>query len=950
MKKKIVLLVLLMVMSFESSADLLQHYIKNPAKFDLTAALDEDCTICTAMKERQPNCPAYYNYFINQTMRGSLYSAVIGDRINKACVPNLLKLDGNIDTVNNVMKDYYKTYKIDVRNIDKCLTQNKIEGDRNINKKIVMAYMYGLNNSIEKLQQEKIKEIALSDQFLNKPVLDGVYCVDHTSLCDSLKSCKQNPKALDETVDFSMTSLKEIVALEKQKLQLLQKSLMGTMSGGTRLYTGDVQKDIDKKIDFVRSMNPWLQGDVMKKEYKNILKLVENNKTGEASKLLKDTLTKQVTDSRKLQLNALINLNLSQNCVLNNSSCDANMLYKMNKLYTTFDSAMIRNDKINRSIVTEASQLKDVGNCMASLKSDKEDMDATNIMVAKTAASLAFGAAGGVVRLGSLAMRFYESGNAIKGIASAGALVGMATIADDTFKDIKSKCKEGINRLAKASQGDLKSCSNEARNIYRLRDLKSCITDIALTTIPGVMIVGGSVKALKTARALDSSVPLLSAAGNYSAKAISLKITNKVFSDAEKQQIAKKLEGFNITKDQLDDILSKINKVVKTKKEKDDLQKYVNFVNSLKPKDQLSALKQLEDVALLAGKTNPGGYVAQFYQKEKKFNVYETYKQKVYEYQLKRQGMKPADATKKSKEMAASSRKSMQDRFYACRSSTITPEHKKASSRFIGLSMAIGIGGTVNGNYQANKDKFQNDKMDWFGKLGYDIAIVMVMSKINQRMVKTSPDGLMQKYVTANASFAGVGTLDAVVYSRLYGVTEKDAQRKIEEIKNSPNMMKELKALEKYIDKTDMAAKFENQMVMNFKKVLTNGQKETMLGKPPYLIGGEQFNTLTAKDLDNPAIRKKIVNGLVREMNTGAGNPLISTGDLGADRWVNDRMWNAAVGVPKGMVTGMVMYQILCLGADRPFASLGVATGFQFINQFFSGSAYYQFRKENIGQ
>ena len=50
-------------------------------------------------------------------------------------------------------------------------------------------------------------------------------------------------------------------------------------------------------------------------------------------------------------------------------------------------------------------------------------------------------------------------------------------------------------------------------------------------------------------------------------------------------------------------------------------------------------------------------------------------------------------------------------------------------------------------------------------------------------MVKTSPDGLMQKYVTANASFAGVGTLDAVVYSRLYGVTEKDAQRKIEEIK-----------------------------------------------------------------------------------------------------------------------------------------------------------------------
>lgn len=948
--KKLFLFFILTILSFESQADLLQDYIKNPAKFDLKGALDEDCTVCTAMKERQPVCPSYYNYFINQTMRISIYSAVVGERINKMCVPKFIEFKGNIDAVNNVMKDYYKAPKIDVRNIDKCLIQNKIEGDREVNKKLVMAYMYGLNNSIEKLQQEKIKEIALSDQFLNKPILDGVYCVDHSSLCDSLKSCKQNPHALDETADFSITSLKEVIALEKQKLQIQQRSLVGAMSGTSVTLSGDLMRDIDKKIEFVLSMNPWLKGDTLKKEYKNIKKLIAANKESEAKNLFKSTLVNQVTESRKLQLNALITLNLSQNCVLNNSSCNSEMLYKMNKLYTTFDSAMIRNEKAQRPIVTEASQLKDAGNCMANLKSEKEDMDETNLLVAKTAASLGVGAVGGVIKLGALALRFYESGNAIRGIASASGLVGMATVANDTFKDIKGKCQEGLNRLEKSSQGELKSCSNEARNIYRLRDLKSCITDIALTTIPGVMALGSTGKLFKMAKATDESAALLTAGGNYSAKAISFKITNKVFSDAEKQQIAKKLEGFNLGKDQLDDILGKINKVVKNQKEKDDLQKYVNFVNSLKPKDQLGALKQLEDVALLSGKANPGGYVAQFYQKEKKFNLYETYKQKVFEYQLKRQGVKAADASKKSAEMAARSRKAMQDRFYTCRSSTITPEHKKASSRFIGLSMAIGIGGTVSGSYMANKDKFKNDKLDWFGKLGYDIAMVMIMSKINQRMVKTSPDGIMQKYVTANASFAGVGTLDAVVYSRLYGITEKEAQRKIEEIKNSPNMVKELKALEKYIDKTDMAAKFENDMVMNFKKVLSNGQKEDMLGKPPYLIGGEQFNSLTAKDLDNPEIRKKIVNGLVREMNTGAGNPFISTGDLGADRWVNDRMWNATIGVPKGMITGMIMYQILCMGADRPFASLGVATGFQFINQFFSGGAYYQFRKQNIGQ
>lgn len=914
---------------------------------DLTG---EECTICKGSAERKPTCPTYMNYMVNQTMKASIYSGVVGKRINEVCVSKSFPLTRNSDKINTILKDIYKSpMKIDPRDIDQCMKNNRVDGNLDNNKKLLMSYTYALNKNITDLQAEKFREIALNDQFLGKPILNGVHCSDHESLCNSLKKCNVKNNSFNETVDFAMVGLKEVMKLNQQKQRLSQQSAMSGVAYNNASINQTIVKDIDAKMAFVMSMNPWLKGDILKKNLTAIQNLIVNNKEAQATKLFKEKFREQVEDARKLQVTALVNMNLAQDCLLYSRSCHSSMFKNMNGYFVKPDSSISRSNAYSREDLAEANVLKASANCMASQKGEKQSMDERNMMIASTAASFAVGGAGGIVRLGVVAARFYQGGNIVKGVGSATALAGQFALATETFGLIKEKCKKGIAEMnSPAQQGPLLACSAEAKGMYRVANLKSCIADIAMTTIPGALSLkgaGGAIKGLVT-KADDA----VAAGGSFSAKAITEKVTNNFFSAAEKKQIAETLEKFNLTKGELDDVLAKINVAVKSPSDKNQLRNYVNFVHSLKPDEQVNALKQLQNIALLSSRGNPGGYVAQFYQKEKKFNVYETFKQKIYEYELKRKGRTPAQAKVESFQMAAQSRAAMQKRYYSCQSKTITPEHKTAAKRYLGLSTSIGIAGTVNGNYSANKDKFENNKLDWFGKLGYDIAIVMIMSKINAKMVKASPDGIAKRYLSANANFAVVGGLDAVVYSRLYGVTEKEAEVKLEQIKNSPEAMKELKVLEKYLDKNDFAGKFEEKMVLDFKNILSSPKKEEMLGKPPYKIGSEEFPGLTPKDLDNPAIKQKVLHALIREMNSGAGNPIISTGDLGLDRWSNDRAWNAAIGVPKGMVTGMIMYQILCMGADRPFASLGVATGFQFINQFMSGSAYYQFRREMIGQ
>jgi hypothetical protein len=117
-------------------------------------------------------------------------------------------------------------------------------------------------------------------------------------------------------------------------------------------------------------------------------------------------------------------------------------------------------------------------------------------------------------------------------------------------------------------------------------------------------------------------------------------------------------------------------------------------------------------------------------------------------------------------------------------------------------------------------------------------------------------------------------------------------------------------------------------------------------GKPPYVVGSEKFSSFTPEELNKPEVKERFVKAVIIEMNSGSVDSLFATGDKGGDRWLNDRVWNAAAGV----VVGMGIFQVPCLGVNNPFMSLRVVGAMQFSNQLISADACCKFRKELIGQ
>lgn len=126
--------------------------------------------------------------------------------------------------------------------------------------------------------------------------------------------------------------------------------------------------------------------------------------------------------------------------------------------------------------------------------------------------------------------------------------------------------------------------------------------------------------------------------------------------------------------------------------------------------------------------------------------------------------------------------------------------------------------------------------------------------------------------------------------------------------------------------------------------------QSSFLEAPIYAATGKKFSELTPQELNQPETQNKLLQAMYTHLNSGDLEAIISTGDKGADRWINDRVWNAAIGVPKSMIVNRTILNFICLAGDQPLLGYSVATTLQFANQFLSSDAYYAFRKKFIGQ
>lgn len=947
------LILFILIKSADASVEL--DVLSGKIEAQPTLRGDTYCAQCAFLTtQASDRCTSVEDSLVSTLLKKTLYSLLIGQSIIDNCSSAILSESNSPKTLdNNISSMLQHEFHVSQAGLEACFEKNKIDfksikNGKAGSAKVLTSYLHVLHRNILDNQAEQLEQLASIDILLGQKPLEKFKCTNHfSSKCKELSSCS-NPEAFNQVTDFSIETISKTRELFSQKDELKKLFLKGSLDKMS--YQKSI-KEIDDNIQLLQEMAPWLQGDFLESLYIDNTHPQKSFDKEKFKAIFESAFKKQLEKSKSTLSQNYLDAAVTITCLKNNIGCSKEILERANNFIKRDYSKNIINenqysgtDPKSRASFIEALETNfflGTGKCVSDLLKGKSEIDEAAAVTGAVGLGLITSGFGGLLSLGKVALQVAQTGNRLKAIGSMSLLSAEAKVSYDSLKLTTNECSQAINNLKDASQAPGKSCSKMGASVFQFTSLKPCLASIALSTAPIIL-------AAKPGRASASkSAPHDTKAIVEENRAMFIsRITNPLISHQEKLEIAEVLSKLKLTPAQSDDVIKNLNVVISSEKDKNRLKNYINYMMSLHPDDQLAAVQKIDQAIRLSGNMNPGGYVESFYVKENKFYLFEKLKTDAKKKALMKNGLKEEDALIEATNLARLERAKLQKKYYSCMSKTITPELKTAGKRFAGFTMAMGVGGAAYGFTKNNLDIYENNKPEFFGKLSYDIAMAYFLSRLSAQIMKSPEGSLFQRYKMANVGAAKIGLIDSVVYSAIYGVSEEEARKKIEEIMISPDLQKELKILDGYINKENLVDKFAKNIIDGYKKILSSPNKADFTEQ---VQGIDNFSSLTLEDLEKPEIKEKLVRAVISKMNSG-DSAFLATGDKGADRWLSDRAWNAAIGIPKGILVGVGIFQVLCLGSDNPMLSYGVASGLQFTNQFLSGDAYYAFRKEFIGQ
>lgn len=929
---------------------LIQFLIASPVMaFDVRVqGIDDSCSEGTQFDV----CPKAYRQVVSQVMPKSLYNMVIGQKIMEVCISSLASYKIPAERAErNLALKLDQSFYVDPQSLDACMRQEAVnfksqKRDRADTNKVLSSYLHVVNKNILDSQKNQLSEMAEIDRILGLKPLSDLSCTGESAGdCNKVKACQQAPETIDSIAEFTVMALNEQKKLEKQLSDISRERIVISKSSSDPDTYYKLFKDIKNRIHAIDEMLPWMKGDVAKGSLSSIKQNLRQDKQELAMSQMKLALTNQFVKTRSIIKNNYLDASVDHGCLKNNVGCTDKVVERLNKHVTrdyskySLDPEKITAPREKFSDDLETQLLLQAGHCVATQMKAKEEVDESIKLVGTTLVGLGIGGVGGVAKLAQIGLRTFQGGNKLHGAAAIGLLGVEAKMFSDSLESAVSGCKESINRIVRSAEASDNVCQANAKNTYKLADIKSCVVNLTLTTLPYAL----SVRLKSRGQMAPPSNQLTETM--HQEKKIHDLLKNPHLALNEKDEISKALAKLDLPEKELEDALHNLNTLVKNNKDKNQAKNFINYLATFGKKDQKEAITQLKNVITIS-EEGTSGYAQKFLKSDVKFTKYETMVLNSNANKLMKQGRTKKEAFEEAGVIAKAQRTKLQEKYYSCRSRSLTPDHAVAAKRFAGFSLAMGIGGTTYGYTKANSEKFEGNETQWFGKLGYDLAMTYLLTKLSVSIQKNPSGTFTQRYVASNVGSAALGVIDAGVYSQLYGVSEEEAARKVEEILRSPEARKELKILDAFLEKENVVQKFQDSLIESYKKLAANSKQDAQSSEaePTFLAN------LTDEELQKPETRQKILEAVMHQMNSGDASGILSTGDLGADRWVNDRAWNAMVGIPKGIVTGYAIFQVLCIGADQPLLSFGTAAGIQFANQFISGEQYYKFRREMIGQ
>ncbi len=242
----------------------------------------EYCAECAVMSAGRVACSEVVNNLVNQTLKRTLYSTIVGNDIMGICLSQQYAPKISINRLDqNLNQRFGHEYKISDDEINSCLQNNKITfqglstSEENA-KRLIVAYTHSLNRNILDSELETINQIAQTDALLNLPILDNIVCDKIiSSRCEDLKKC-HDPEALSTMAEFTLKTMDQRIELDRQKKELKSFYLSKKITKGQRDLA---LKEIEEKIKAINEMTPWLSGDVLRENLFNIqLKLLKGER------------------------------------------------------------------------------------------------------------------------------------------------------------------------------------------------------------------------------------------------------------------------------------------------------------------------------------------------------------------------------------------------------------------------------------------------------------------------------------------------------------------------------------------------------------------------------------------------------------------------------------------------------------------------------------------------
>jgi hypothetical protein len=793
--------------------------------------------------------------------------------------------------------------------------------------------------------------------------LDGIDCESsfnslHRSACRRLKNCKNEAGKIKELSDLTYNTLTQIERLKKEKIKLerllyeLKQStgnnspgMLGVSSNylmnmatfdGRKKALLDQIKLIDTTVDQMASATPWIRGQHFESVKKLLPKHIEEApkvseevdpflaevlneaKSAQIRNKITTALGKQLAENREILLNKYGRIHEYKNCLNNQGTCERHI--------------EIRKELVPYDPYAKSIKVMPYLNLISCIDEENNKADSYN-QFARTSSEIALGfaigGAGGALRLAMLAAKFYKKGNQLKGTLSAATLGTSAALIKNNVDNLVLSCQSAHKNLQGMGTASSKVTCNQTSQLVNIPDYTSCIVNITTLVVGSGLALRGSSKELAALfQKTDNAIPL-----NLVSKGVK-------GSKEEIEKLSSKLEKItDKEREQLNSIIEL--RYTKAKSlEANDLNNLVSFSLTLSKKNRAKFYKALsEESSTSATRKFEKLLLDNVHLKEKLQNkLFNKYNKTMPKEQA---------LTKSNKEASKRASHVLETRL-GCRSRTISKQHIKAGETFSKVSISLGVAGTGIGYSLANFNEVKD--LDWYSKLGYEVTMAYFLSKLGANIMKSPSTSLLGKYLKGNANSAVLSIIDVGIYGQIFGLSENVAKDSINRLKLNPEKQKALDQLNKYMDDKNIVEAFHDGIVNNYKNFILSSDKYADLGKGIDRVGDLQFNSpLTIEDLENPEIKQKIINATIAEMyNKERG--WLDFGSKPMDRFMYDRGWNAAIGVPKAMALAIPMYYSLCMSSAYPVKGITAAVGIQTINQLWSGTAYYKNRENLINQ